>query len=234
MTGILRYQIADGWISGKLRGGSEDSVLTVLRELMPPGRSLQYEIVREGGAKIRALSTLDSEDLGVCPESTYVSVTEKRLLTSLGEESMRLKIAEPAQYRGWITEKSHIATLIQDEATLAATAAENADPEIAAEIIRRSQVRTHRSLLTAKYSKRVCEKLVNLTGTLDVSSETFFLLNGAQKKAGVTISPDFNKVSYNAQGGGRSMALGSRGFTRGVHYWEVCCNITLHNTHSNA
>ena len=47
-TGILRYQIADGWISGKLRGGNEDSVLTVLRKLIPNGRSLQYEIIREG------------------------------------------------------------------------------------------------------------------------------------------------------------------------------------------
>ena len=46
--GILRYQIADGWISGKLRGGNEDSVISILRELVPPGRTLQYEIIREG------------------------------------------------------------------------------------------------------------------------------------------------------------------------------------------
>jgi hypothetical protein len=216
----MRYQIADGWISGKLRGGSEDSVLTVLRELLPPGRTLQYEIVREGGAKIRALSSLDSEDLGVCPEGTFVSVVEKRLMTSLGEESVRLRISEPPQYRGWITERAHIAILVEDADSLAAAAAESADPEVSSEILRRSQVRAHRALLTGKHSKKVCEKLVTLTGSLDVSTETFFLLNGALKKAGVSISPDFTRVCYNNQGG-RSMALGSRGFTRGVHYWEV-------------
>lgn len=216
----MRYQIADGWISGKLRGGSEDSVLTVLREVLPPGRTLQYEIVREGGAKIRALSTLDSEDLGVCPEGTFVSVVEKRLMTSLGEESVRLRISEPPQYRGWITERAHIAILVEDADSLAAAAAESADPEVSSEILRRSQVRAHRALLTGKHSKKVSEKLVTLTGSLDVSTETFFLLNGALKKAGVSISPDFTRVCYNNQGG-RSMALGSRGFTRGVHYWEV-------------
>lgn len=184
-------------------------------------RSLQYEIVREGGAKVRALSTLDSEDLGVCPECTYVSVIEKRLMTSLGEESIRLRICEPLQYRGWITEKAHIAVLVEDEASLAATAAENADPEISAELLRRSQVRAHRALLTAKCAKKVSERLVTLSGGLTASSETFFLL-----KAGANISSDFTSVSYSSQGGGRSMALGSRGFTRGVHYWEVRTDLT--------
>ena len=118
--GILRYQIADGWISGKLRGGNEDPVVSILRKIVPDGRSLQYEIIREGlsivnyhlviikktctvvvtvqkyefvisiqicsliillhvistmhfnsptgGAKIRSLSTLDSREMGVCPE----------------------------------------------------------------------------------------------------------------------------------------------------------------------
>ena len=120
-----------------------------------------------------------------------VSVTEKRLLTSFGEESIRLKISEPPEYRGWITEKPHITLLIEDEATIAATAAENADPETAAELNRRSQVRAHRAQLAAKSSKLISVKLVKLSGTLDVNAETLFLLNGAQKKSGVSISPDF-------------------------------------------
>ena len=123
--GILRYQIADGWISGKLRGGNEDPVVSILRKIVPDGRSLQYEIIREGlsivnyhlviikktctvvvtvqkyefvtsiqicstlitllhvnstmysvsptgGAKIRSLSTLDSREMGVCPEGKVV------------------------------------------------------------------------------------------------------------------------------------------------------------------
>ena len=123
--GILRYQIADGWISGKLRGGNEDPVVSILRKIVPDGRSLQYEIIREGlsivnyhiviikktctvvvtvqkyefvtliqicstlitllhinsimyfvsptgGAKIRSLSTLDSREMGVCPEGKVI------------------------------------------------------------------------------------------------------------------------------------------------------------------
>ena len=125
--GILRYQIADGWISGKLRGGNEDPVVSILRKIVPDGRSLQYEIIREGlsivnynlviikktsivvvtiqkyefvtsiqicstliillhvnstiyfisptgGAKIRSLSTLDSREMGVCPEGKVVEL----------------------------------------------------------------------------------------------------------------------------------------------------------------
>ena len=128
-----------------------------------------------------------------------VSVTEKRLLTSFGEESIRLKISEPPEYRGWITEKPHITLLIEDEGTIAATAAENADPEITAELNRRSQVRAHRAQLAVKNSKQVCERLVKLSGLLDVNSETLFLLNGAQKKPGVSISPDFTSGLYRFQ-----------------------------------
>ena len=128
---------------------------------------------------------------------TIVSVSEKRLLTSFGEESIRLKISEPLEYRGWITEKAHITALIEDEATLAANAAENADPEITAELVRRSSVRAHRDLLAVKHSKQISQKLVKLSGTLDVSEETFFLLNGAQKKPGVGISADFTSGNYN-------------------------------------
>ena len=134
----------------------------------------------------------------MCPEGAIVSVVEKRLLTSFGEESLRLRIAEPQEYKGWITEKAHITQLIEDEMTLAATAAENADPEVTAELTRRSQVRTHRALLATKTVKQVSEKLVRLSGTLDVSSETFFLLNGAQKKPGVSISPDFTSGEWLA------------------------------------
>lgn len=206
--GIPRYQIADGWVSGMLRGGNEDHVLLVLRELLPPRRSLQYEIIRDGGAKIRSLPCLDSNDAGVCPEGTIVTIAEKRFMNTGGEERARLRILEPVQYAGWITDKDHICRLIEDETSRALTALENADIEITAETLRRTQVRLHRTMLAAKMSKKVPRKLVPLSGALDLSRETFFLLmnsgsgTGAHRRSGLTISPDFTSVSYNSQGGG--------------------------------
>jgi hypothetical protein len=97
-------------------------VLLVLRELFPPRRSLQYEIIRDGGAKIRSLPCLDSDDAGTCPERTIVTIAEKRFMNTGGEERTRLRISEPVLYAGWITDKGHLCRLIEDEASRARTA----------------------------------------------------------------------------------------------------------------
>ena len=94
---IPRYQIADGWISGKIRGGNEDAVLKVLREVYSSegagggsaggggagggsvvGSPMQYEIIREGGAKLRAGCSLASAEKGLVPEGQKLTVAERR------------------------------------------------------------------------------------------------------------------------------------------------------------
>ena len=89
---IPRYQIADGWISGKIRGGNEDAVLKVIREVYVPdststaaagggaavGSPIHYEILREGGAKLRAGCSLLSAERGLVPMGQILSIAERR------------------------------------------------------------------------------------------------------------------------------------------------------------
>jgi hypothetical protein len=91
---ICRYQIADGWISEKLRGSNEAKVVEVLKEkLINP---LQYKIIREEGAKLRETYSLTSNDLGFCPVNTLLTISEKRCTKSTESESewvVRVKIS---------------------------------------------------------------------------------------------------------------------------------------------
>lgn len=48
--GIPRLRISDGWISERLRGGNEDTVVEVLRHL--PETPLKYRIKRGDGAMV--------------------------------------------------------------------------------------------------------------------------------------------------------------------------------------
>ena len=92
---IPRYQIVDGWISGKIRGGNEDAVLKVLKEVYctdsgasggaggvggggTVGSPLQYEIIREGGAKLRVGCSLLSAERGLVPMGQKLNVAERR------------------------------------------------------------------------------------------------------------------------------------------------------------
>jgi len=212
-TQIVRFQIADGWISKVLRGKAEEKVVQILREL--PSKPVSYLVTRGEGAKLRAASAIDSEDLGFVPQNTTILVAEKRLefdASSSPSETRRIRIVSPAQYAGWISEKGHIVNPIEEEFI---------DAELNAELDHRLQVRLHRSHKGTSDAGATNRRLASGTGSLDVSSETLFLLNGSQRgSSGITISSDFKTVTCEG-GGGRAMVLGSRGFTRGVHYWEV-------------
>jgi hypothetical protein len=216
--GIPRYRIIDGWISGRLRGGSEESVVTILehRPLVP----LKYRVIRDGGAKIRQNVELDSPDVSVCPAGVTLEVAERKLVTSDGVETMRLRIVSPPEYIGWASDKSHIVKLLNED-----SATEGFQSE---ELRRRADIRKQREDYRAKMEqKRLCQLASTIVGktivngSLSASSECFFLFNKSQCNPGVKISSDFLTVTCEGRSSGRPMVLGSRGFSKGVHYWEV-------------
>lgn len=216
--GIPRYRISDGWISGVLRGGSSESVVTIL-EHHPPV-PLKYKVIREGGAKIRRCVELDSPDVSVCPVGVVLEVAERKMVSSDGMETMRLRIVSPVEYIGWASEKSHIVRLLSDESSPKGSQSD--------ELIRRAEIRKQRGEYRARMEhKRLCQLAssvvgkTSVAGSLNASSECFFLFNKSQCNQGITISSDFLTVTCEGRSSGRPMVLGTRGFSKGVHYWEV-------------
>ena len=222
---ISRFQIADGWISERLRGGAESKVTQMLYERLP--QPLHYRVLREEGAKIRKSYAMDSEDLGFCPVGTLVTVTEKRNVELESREyTTRVKIVSPPEWRGWASLKDH---LFEQVASIPA-AESNTDPAIIVELDRRAKIQSQRKLkakmrtkLAQSKSRRRC---VKASGSFDLSTETFFLLRKGHKsgsdrsdRGGPKISPDFLTVTGDESNSHRSLAFGSRGFARGVHYW---------------
>jgi hypothetical protein len=217
--GIPRYQIADGWISGKLRGGAGDPVVQVME--YRPVTPLKYRIIREDGAKIRQCCELDSPEVTVCPFGTVIEVSEKKLQEGESQPTMRLKITSPPEFVGWASEKANIVKLISDE--------EGAhDVSIKDEMKRRMEIRQQRAeIKELNETKRLpfewfhIKPKVTLSGSLNASEESFFLLNKSQCNPGLKLSSDFLSVTCESRTGGRPMVLGTRGFSKGIHYWEV-------------
>jgi hypothetical protein len=184
--GITRYRISDGWISEKLRGGNEDQVISILRVLL--SKPLKYKVVREGGAKVRVSEKLDSADVGFIPFDTPIEIIEKRLDSSGGESTMRLRISSPAQWVGWISDKDHIVQALEGQEE------EFIDPDILNELFRRSSVRQRKALLLKEKKIKGVQRIVHIQGSLSLSSKTFFLIAGSQKKPGLSVSSDFSSV----------------------------------------
>ena len=150
----------------------------------------------------------------------------------LGSEAdlvRRLRIVSPPAYEGsWISCKDHI-TVPVDNLPAAKTPQDN---DVQREVARRAQIRMLRMIQARDKAQKEAESLggagpayMHVEGSLDVTSENLFLINGAQRSPGVNVSSDFKTViaSPHVQRD-RAMALGSRGFARGVHYWEVQIN----------
>eukprot|EP01039_Chlorochromonas_danica_P000707 gene707-769_t len=219
--GIKRYRIGDGWISDRLRGGTEARVVRILRERFD--NENKFRVLREDGIKLRAGASLKSEEKGFIPFGTIVTIEERRVVSGEenGETSLttRLRVVDPPEYVGWVSEKSHLLEVLNkaDEGK-----AKSGDVAILHEINRRNKLRTLRKTkLALLESERKFTRCVSTKGEMNVSKETLFLWKKSKYAEGVRISPDGCTVSCTDSYNGRYMVVGSRGFSQGVHYWEV-------------
>ena len=219
--GIGRYRIPDGWISEKLRGRIETPVIRLLRELFGTSELMKFRISREGGIKLRSKASLQSVDLGQIPTDTIVMVSERRQIFSQEESSWinRLFVCSPEEYRGWISEKPHLVIEIKGESSNNRALTDSALLE---EIKRRSKIRLVRQTKKIQDStQKKRYKSITVVGELHVSAEIFFLLKRSKfTESSVNFATDFTSIKCS-ESGGRSLVLGSRGFSHGVHYWEV-------------
>ena len=228
--GIGRFRINNGWISEKLRGGKEEPVVEILQYV--PLKPLLYRVHRPDGAKVRTEISLSSLELGIVPMDTILEITRVEMLESAADSDRctRLLIGKPAKWKGgWVSDKNHIVTKVEVDG----------DKEIENELKRRSVVRANRARRIQNDIKAKTERagkiglvprIVSHEVLFSASVETFFLLGGygsrrfgrSQLSDAVSISDDFTTVTVSGgRGQSRSLVLGSRGFQRGVHYWEV-------------
>jgi hypothetical protein len=226
--GIGRYRIADGWISERLRGGNEETVVSVLRQVIS-GTPREYRVIRSDGAIIRCGAELESSSLGFCPCGTTIRCSEMKSVIHEGIAVVRVKIISPEQWAGgWASAKENILELLtSDKASSGKAASKGAvdsDAEVASELLRRTAVRAERAQkvraanpASASTDAFMVEKTIN--GTIDIDADNFFLLSNTNKLSNVNFSADCRTITCT--GSNRVLVLGTRGFTRGLHYWEV-------------
>ena len=106
--GIPRFKTQRGWISEWLRGGMEELVVEVLHH--KPRKPIKYQVICTGGAMVRETANISGPEArgSGCKKGTVVGVAER---LRLADGTMRLRVVEPAENVGWISEKDHIVRL---------------------------------------------------------------------------------------------------------------------------
>jgi len=211
--GTPRLQIADGWISERLRGGAEDPVVEVLRHT--PQAPLRYRIRRLDGAMVRRGMEKDSEEVGLIPHGTIIEVSERR---RIADGTMRLKIISPSDWIGWASEKEQ---LVEREESVEADKEREVERQ---KLVRgvRQQERKRRATEAAKAEDEKRRTVrATVSGRAKLSSKIFFHLDRMQCSPGIKVSDDFLTATYDRSIAGKAMVLGTKGFRQGMAYWEV-------------
>jgi hypothetical protein len=258
--GVGRYRIADGWISERLRGGNEETVVQVLRQLIV-GTPREYRVIRSDGAIVRTGAELDTTSMGFCPCGTIIKTSEVKSVLHEGVMVQRVRIVSPETWAGgWASAKENILEPLTGGGERGPSPSKtgttssgkdkdkekdkekdkdkdpnavDVDSELAAELARRNAVRAERRSSgrlskdgrssSSADSSRAEAFMVTKTirGTIEVDADNFFLLsnNSSNKLTNVNFSSDCRSITCSSSN--RVLVLGTRGFTRGLHYWEV-------------
>ena len=197
---VQRFEISDGYISERLRDTNQALVAKTLRHLFR--RSERYKVSRKEGANVFASWNTDGEAIGVYDFGSSVDVVEMRLVSTADKEFKVLRLDPSSRISGWVRD--------EDIALLSSLL----PSDLQAELHRKATIRNNR-----KHSKSASPPIKQpsqTTGTMRFSAHDLFLLSGGHPD--MVISPDFSSVTLAAENT-RALVLGSKGFSRGVHYW---------------
>ena len=154
------------------------------------------------GAKVLAGWQIDSQVLGTYECGSSVNAIEMRLVRHANKESKVFRLDPSSRISGWV---------LEEDLALLSSLLPN---DLQVELERKTSIRSSR-----KHSKPLSvpsNLRTHTNGFMKLSTNDLFLLNGGHPD--MIISQDFRTVALAAENT-RALVLGSKGFSRGVHYW---------------
>ena len=197
---VQRFEICDGYISERLRDTNQALVAKTLRHLFRCKQ--RYKVMNNEGAKVLAGWQIDSQVLGTYECGSSVNAIEMRLVRHANKESKVFRLDPSSRISGWV---------LEEDLALLSSLLPN---DLQVELERKTSIRSSR-----KHSKPLSvpsNLRTHTNGFMKLSTNDLFLLNGGHPD--MIISQDFRTVALAAENT-RALVLGSKGFSRGVHYW---------------
>jgi hypothetical protein len=201
--GVQRFQIIDGYISERLRDTNQALVAKVLKQLFP--KPLRYKVTKPEGASIRQQLNNDASEVCMCECGSTLEVVELRVVADPKGERRELRVNPlSSQSPGWVRDEDLV------------LASKLLPTDLQAELSRKTQVRALREALRAAPKVSTAASVRRGTGSMKFSTENQFLLCGGHPD--MSVSPDCTSVTMTSDNT-RALVLGSKGFSKGVHYW---------------